>query len=139
METNQFLISILIALFVAVPWGSWLTTIILMALPYAQKPISRQQFQSSAKNSVGFILIVQLALYISLFIGLLADLRIATGAGYLSFFAYSYLCMKVAQRLTGMGYKRFYGLICIAPIIGPAFISYLLITNHERKTESNSN
>ena len=49
METTQFLISILTSLFVDVPWGSKLVTIILMALPYAHRPISRQQFQSSAK------------------------------------------------------------------------------------------
>jgi hypothetical protein len=130
MHIDQILFSLASFLFILMPIMSWVSTIIALVLPGAKQPLNRFEFQDKVFRLLLIIVGVRV-----LMVGLALtsmDPMLINSLNAIPIILYSIIAYRVAQRLSGMGYNRFLGLVCIIPVLGPIIVGYLYFTVRER-------
>ena len=153
MPLDQVIYTTGLFLIILMPLMSIYGAPVAILLPAAKKPISRDQYQSAIIRYFTYIIgLIILGIIVASFITVdmssvqteeqyfteMTKKGLLQGAFRLvPILIYSIITYKVAQRLVGMGYSRFYAVICIVPFVGPATVLYLFLTLHERKKAPN--
>lgn len=135
MQMDQIIYTNIMYLFIVLPIVSSLFILIAILLPKSKSPLERYAFQSFAIKIFIFIIGIRfVAFYLfTQTTNTESVMFLNSFAAILPIAAYTFLTFRVSQRLTGMGYNRFWGLLCAIPIIGPVLAGFLCVTIHERK------
>lgn len=130
MQIDQILFSLASFFFIVMPIMSWASTIIAVILPGAKQPLGRFEFQEKVFRLLIIILVVRVLMVGLVLISM--DPMLVNGLNLIPIILYSVIAFRVAQRLRGMGYNRFFAVVCILPVIGPGTVAYLYFTVRER-------
>lgn len=152
MPLDQILYTSGLFLIISMPLMSIYGAPIAVLLPSAKKPISRDQYQSAIIRYFAYIIgLLILGIIVASFITvdlsavqteeqyfneMTKKLLLQAAFRFVPIFIYSIITFKVAQRLVGMGYSRFYAVICIVPFVGPAMVAFLFFTIRGQNEET---
>lgn len=135
MQIDQIIYSNALFLFLFLPALSIVFIFPSIFLPKAKIKIERYQYQSTVIKIL-FLLIITRA--VGMTITLQATNEVIQQAGQvlaliIPTIIYTIITFKACQRLAGMGYSRFFGILCAIPLLGPVMIFFLYMKVHERK------